>query len=123
METAILAIISLLALGLWCDNWRIRKTVRSYRDSAEQSARVLLEQQACADLLRYERNMLLEQKHPTPAPKESPFADRDKIPATGKGRYVPIGSRRQAAELASLGPQTHDTKVRENNAKAMERAG
>ncbi len=48
----------------------------------------------------------------------------DKIPDKPKtGRYVPIAQRRAQAERESIGPATHDEKVRANNARAMERAG
>lgn len=50
--------------------------------------------------------------------KDSVF-DHDKIPVSESGRYVPIARRRLQAERASLGPATHDAKVRENNAKAI----
>lgn len=46
--------------------------------------------------------------------------DRDKIPLSESTRYVPIARRRAAAERQSLGPVTHDDKVRANNAQAME---
>jgi hypothetical protein len=37
--------------------------------------------------------------------------------------YIPIARRRQFAESASFSPATHDAKVRENNARAIETAG
>ena len=57
------------------------------------------------------------------AAKDSPFEPHDKMPATGKLAYVPIARRRALAERESLGPATHAAKVREANAKAMERVG
>jgi hypothetical protein len=39
------------------------------------------------------------------------------------GRYVPIAKRRSVEEAKSLAPATHDAKVRENNARAIESAG
>ena len=57
------------------------------------------------------------------AKHESVF-DGDKIQEKPAGaRYVPIARRRAAAEAASLGPATHDDRVREANARAMETAG
>lgn len=53
------------------------------------------------------------------AAKASVF-DRDKLPANEATRYVPIARRRAMAERQSLGPVTHDDKVRANNARAME---
>jgi len=47
----------------------------------------------------------------------------DTIPSMGRTAYVPIARRRAFAESASLGPVTHDAKVRENNTRAIESAG
>ena len=50
--------------------------------------------------------------------------DNDKIQEKPASlRYVPIARRRQQAEMASIGPQTHQDQVRENNARAIETAG
>lgn len=54
---------------------------------------------------------------------DSPFEQRDKMPSTAPARYMPIARRRAAAETQSQEPITHDAKVRENNARAMETAG
>lgn len=122
METLILAVVSLLALGLWCDNWRIRKEAieKAYHFDRVNSMTGYLSDEN--KRLTSEVHMLLRQKHAT-VPKSEVFDSRDKIPAKAPAHYVPIGRRRAQAEIASMGPVTHDAKVRENNAKAMEQAG
>src|SRR5277367_211943 len=49
--------------------------------------------------------------------------DGEKSPEkSGRVGYVPVARRRAQAEYASLGPKTHDEKVRENNTRAIESA-
>lgn len=58
------------------------------------------------------------------AQKQDSVFDRDTItPTNQKPRYVSLAIRRAQAERASLGPVTHDDRVRENNARAIESAG
>lgn len=45
--------------------------------------------------------------------------DRDTIPVSKPGPYVPVARRRAMAEAQSLGPATHNDEVRRNNAKAF----
>jgi|HubBroStandDraft_1064217.scaffolds.fasta_scaffold268357_1 hypothetical protein len=125
METAIIAIMALLALGLWCDNWRLRRV--QHIDEAKQallqssldSIRREWEDEKEAAFTRGRASVIAREvvaKSPT-------FDKDDKIPTNGPRRYVPLAIRRAQAERASMGPQTHDAQVRENNAKAMGVAG
>ena len=122
METAAIAIVALLALGLWCDNWRLRKENAAMKASRDGFSSLYSAERERTATLDAEVLELLRQKH-QPAPKSDIFADRDKIPATGPRRYESIATRRARAEKASMGPATHDAQVRENNARAMEQAG
>lgn len=125
METLIFAVVSLLALGLWCDNWRMRKLANIdeakyfiLQRSLEQ-VRADWENEKEAAFTRGRASISYREN----APADTVFDSRDKIPAKAPAHYVPIGRRRAQAEIASMGPVTHDAKVRENNAKAMEQAG
>lgn len=116
METAILAVVSLLALGLWCDNYLLREEGNRLAAKEANQFHCIVEQNATITRLDSEIAELLRQKNALIPRREQ---DHDKIPAKPSLRYRSIAERRAAAERASLGPQTHNEQVRENNAKAF----
>lgn len=127
MSTAIVAIgaFGIVAFCLWLmreGRMELRGLVYE-RDMVRRENGQLMERIA---VLQEENDELLRQKVNLPSMRPAPDAlfDRDKMQdKQPQRRFVPISVRRAMAERQSLGPATHDEKVRQNNERAMEVAG
>jgi hypothetical protein len=116
METAILAIvvIGFIALG-WLIRSETKRIMIETRSNAHVAGQIA---QDCWDHIESVADVLKEASRIKIARTDSVFDKGDTIPV--KARYVPLAFRRRQAEQQSAGPATHDQKVRENNARAME---
>ena len=118
METAILAVVVIGFVGYGAWVWYLFARVHDALVKAENRLMNRIEDGVivAADI----REVLREASRIKAVRTESPFEPRDKIQPLPSGRYVPIARRRAQAERESAGPETHDERVRENNARAME---
>lgn len=125
METAILVV---LVIGVIGNSWmmyfyadRILIAIRETREYNQLEVRAATTEiyDAVCDI----RSVLTKASQIKAAKQPESIFDRDTLQPTGSRRYVPITVRRAQAEAQSMGPQTHDAKVRENNARAIESAG
>jgi hypothetical protein len=126
METAILVVGVLILVSVISAQWIVRQSIT---DSEGRIIRRMNTQDTdlamlCAQTQEIESVLKQASRLKTLKEQPSPF-EGDKIPDKVKptSRYVPVSTRRAQAERQSLGPATHDEKVRENNARAMETAG
>lgn len=126
METAVLAVTLIGFAGYGIFFWRIWLKMREIRWRIEDAYIAASETQSRGEdihTITVETRDVLKEASRLKAAKDSPFADRDKIPVMPQGRYVPLARRRAQAEAESQGPATHDERVRANNTRAMEHAG
>lgn len=129
METVILAVVLLVAIYAATLSTiayrRVAKHLLNWGNLGESTVHNLSvifgKVESMESTLEDVRDVLTEASR-LKAAKSEVFDSRDKIPAKAPAHYVPIARRRAQAEIASMGPVTHDAKVRENNAKAMESA-
>ena len=121
METVIILVISALALGLWCDNYRLRKCA-----NLDEAKQFIL--QKSIDRMRIDWENEKEEAftrgrgsviHRNAEPASDKIQDR----VSPRSAYVPIARRRAVAEAASNVAVTRNAQVRENNARAIETAG
>jgi hypothetical protein len=127
METAILTVAILIVIEIPLTGWLLwqssLKLTQSSNggilDAINECAQPILDDTSAIRSVITAASRLKSSKE-----QPSPF-EGDKIPDKVKptSRYVPVSTRRAQAERQSLGPATHDEKVRENNARAMETAG
>ena len=121
METVIILVLSALALGLWCDNYRLRKCANL--DEAKQLVLQNSIDRMRKDWENEKEAAFTRGRNSVRIPDPQPAGDKIQDRISPRTAYVPIARRRAAAEVASQAPATHDARVRENNARAMETAG
>ena len=130
MATAIILVfLGILATGLLIAVVKIRilqrhidAVLRVQETHSTDLARIASDTSEIADEVIKIADVLTEASRIKAA--KSPTFDGDKIQEKSASlRYVPIARRRAQAEAASLGPATHNDRVRANNTRALETAG